>query len=44
VGKMSCYGIAFSVEYRVFLEDFTCQECGAVLLGKHPLFHSLVVH
>jgi len=41
---MFCYGIAFSVEYRVFLEDFTVQGCGVVLLGKHPVLHRLVVH
>jgi hypothetical protein len=43
-GEMSRYGTAFSVEYRVFLEDFTLQGCGAVLLNKHPVFHRLVVH
>ena len=43
-GEMSCYGTAFSVEYGVFLEDFTLQGCGAVLLCKHPLLHRLVVH
>ena len=41
---MSCYGTAFSVEYRMFLEDFTLQGCGDVLLGKHPMFHRPVVH
>jgi hypothetical protein len=41
--KISCYGTAFSVEYRVFLEDCTLQGYDAVFLSKHPVFHRLVV-
>jgi len=43
-GEMSCYGTAFSMEHIVFLEDFTLQGCGDVLLSKHPVLHRLVVH
>jgi hypothetical protein len=41
--NISCYGIAFSMEYRVFLEDSTVQGCGGVFWSKHPVFHRLVV-